>query len=33
MEKAAKLITSQKGKTLSSADLDKIAGGGGICSD
>ena len=29
-EKAAQLISSQKGKSLSAADLVKVAGGGGI---
>ena len=32
-EKAAELIANQKGKQLSADDLDKIAGGGGICWD
>ncbi len=32
-EKAAQLISSQKGKSLSAADLDKVAGGGGLCWD
>ena len=32
-EKAAELISSQKGKQLSAEDLDKIAGGKGLCWD